>query len=594
MNALFRKLKKRSKFQIITYFILLLSYLLTGILISKNILGLTGIENELRIIFIMGIVLFFIIYFIFGFLSIMDKRKKTFILLSILNFICIPIFILLSVILIKTFNTIDGLNSKYVNYTTHLITLKETKFNKNNTIGLIKDKTDIEGYILPNEYIKKKHLNNEIIYYEDYTDMLLDLYENKIDSIFITSNYVNLYQNEEEFTNISTDTKIIDSYSKKMKNIDNTLASNKSLDEPFTILLMGVDSEADGLDANMAYNGDTLMLITFNPETLNATIFSIPRDMYVPIACRNNQKAKINSSAAHGTECVINTVENLTEVNIDYYVKINFKGVVDLVEALNGIEVNVGKDFCEQNSKRQFGDKEICLKKGVQTLNGEEALAFARHRHSLIRGDIDRIQNQQLVVEAIMKKAKNVRSINEFEDIINSITNNMLTNMNREQILSFYEVGKSMLKNTLHGDDFITIDKTYLEYYDLPVNLGSRVTSALGYYNNSLDAIKQLMKNNLSTEDINSYVNFTFTSGEPYERLITGKGLTGSKNDVSMPKLIGKNINDAQYIANQIGFVINVNYIDSDTESSGTIIDQSIAYGSLINKGVIVTLTVVN
>lgn len=594
MNALFRKLKKRSKFQIITYFILLLSYLLTGILISKNILGLTGIENELRIIFIMGIVLFFIIYFIFGFLSIMDKRKKTFILLSILNFICIPIFILLSVILIKTFNTIDGLNSKYVNYTTHLITLKETKFNKNNTIGLIKDKTDIEGYILPNEYIKKKHLNNEIIYYEDYTDMLLDLYENKIDSIFITSNYVNLYQNEEEFTNISTDTKIIDSYSKKMKNIDNTLASNKSLDEPFTILLMGVDSEADGLDANMAYNGDTLMLITFNPETLNATIFSIPRDMYVPIACRNNQKAKINSSAAHGTECVINTVENLTEVNIDYYVKINFKGVVDLVEALNGIEVNVGKDFCEQNSKRQFGDKEICLKKGVQTLNGEQALAFARHRHSLLRGDIDRIQNQQLVVEAIMKKAKNVRSINEFEDIINSITNNMLTNMNREQILSFYEVGKSMLKNTLHGDDFITIDKTYLEYYDLPVNLGSRVTSALGYYNNSLDAIKQLMKNNLSTEDINSYVNFTFTSGEPYERLVTGKGLTGSKNDVSMPKLIGKNINDAQYIANQIGFVINVNYIDSDTESSGTIIDQSIAYGSLINKGVIVTLTVVN
>lgn len=594
MNALFRKLKKRSKFQIITYFILLLSYLLTGILISKNILGLTGIENELRIIFIMGIVLFFIIYFIFGFLSIMDKRKKTFILLSILNFICIPIFILLSVILIKTFNTIDGLNSKYVNYTTHLITLKETKFNKNNTIGLIKDKTDIEGYILPNEYIKKKHLNNEIIYYEDYTDMLLDLYENKIDSIFITSNYVNLYQNEEEFTNISTDTKIIDSYSKKMKNIDNTLASNKSLDEPFTILLMGVDSEADGLDANMAYNGDTLMLITFNPETLNATIFSIPRDMYVPIACRNNQKAKINSSAAHGTECVINTVENLTEVNIDYYVKINFKGVVDLVEALNGIEVNVGKDFCEQNSKRQFGDKEICLKKGVQTLNGEEALAFARHRHSLLRGDIDRIQNQQLVVEAIMKKAKNVRSINEFEDIINSITNNMLTNMNREQILSFYEVGKSMLKNTLHGDDFITIDKTYLEYYDLPVNLGSRVTSALGYYNNSLDAIKQLMKNNLSTEDINSYVNFTFSSGEPYERLVTGKGLTGSKNDVSMPKLIGKNINDAQYIANQIGFVINVNYIESDTESSGTIIDQSIAYGSLINKGVIVTLTVVN
>ena len=87
--------------------------------------------------------------------------------------------------------------------------------------------------------------------------------------------------------------------------------------------------------------GDTLMIITFNPDTLQTTLVSIPRDTFVPIACRNDQYAKINSAAAYGTSCVIDTVSNFLDIDIDYYVKINFKGVVDLVDAIGGIEVDV-------------------------------------------------------------------------------------------------------------------------------------------------------------------------------------------------------------------------------------------------------------
>ena len=83
-----------------------------------------------------------------------------------------------------------------------------------------------------------------------------------------------------------------------MDNQDLILASNKDFNEPLTFLLMGVDSETSGLNANAAFNGDTLMLISFNPTTLTATMVSIPRDTYVPIACNNNRYAKINSSAA--------------------------------------------------------------------------------------------------------------------------------------------------------------------------------------------------------------------------------------------------------------------------------------------------------
>ncbi|MBO4245875.1 MAG: LCP family protein [Bacilli bacterium] len=593
MKSFLRKLKKRNKVFIIIYLLLMIAYIVSSTIVVDNILNLTGIETTIRLILIIFIYFILLIYFIFGFLSIMDKRKITFIIMSILLTLLIPLYIFSSAIINNFLDNLHNLNKDYINYKTVYIKLNNTTLTNDSKIGMINIEDDIEGYILPKEYIKKKHIKQEIAYYDDYLEMLYDLYSGEIDSLFITHNYVTLYKDEENLDKLATETTVIDSYQKKMKN--NVLANNskKSIDEPFSILLMGVDSTDDGLNANMAYNGDTLMLITFNPETLNATVFSIPRDMYVPIACRNNAKAKINSSAAHGTECVINTVQNFTEVKVDYYVKINFRGVVDLVDALGGVTIDVGKDFCEQDSQRRFGEHEICLKKGVQKLNGEQALAYARHRHTLLRGDIDRIQNQQQVVEAIAKEIKEINTYKEFESLLNTITKNMLTNMTTDQILSFYNVGKDMVKNSLKGNDFITIDKTYLEYYDLPVYLkgSNTVTSALGYYTGSLDAIKDLMKNNLSTKDIDNYIDFNFETNTEYKPIVTGKGITKGKNDNTMPKLIGKTIGDAQYYVNQNGLILQVEY-QTTGANPGTIINQSIRYGSFINKGDTLIITV--
>ena len=308
---------------------------------------------------------------------------------------------------------------------------------------MIKDKKDIEGNILAQELIKKEKLTNKIKYYDDYYEMLSALYNGDIKAIFVSSNYAILFSAEEAFANIADDTEVLYEFSKEMPNEDINIASNKKLNEPFSILIMGVDSEKEGLNANAAFNGDTLMLITFNPNTLNATMFSIPRDTYVPIACRNNAYNKINSSAAYGTNCVLNTVQNLTDIKIDYYVKINFKGVVDLVNAVGGVEVEVGKDFCEQDSNRNHEKgHEICLKKGKQTLNGEQALAFSRHRKTLPRGDIDRAQNQQLVVEALAQKMLKLKNYNDFKKVLESITKNIATNMNKNSILSLYDVLK--------------------------------------------------------------------------------------------------------------------------------------------------------
>ena len=164
--------------------------------------------------------------------------------------------------------------------------------------------------------------DNEIVKYDDYTSMIVDLYAGEIDGSFITSNYVSMFSGITGYENIESDTKVIAKKSKSMRKSSTskveTASTGKSITEPFTILLMGIDSTDEVLEKNAIANGDTLILITFNPKTLNATMLSIPRDSYVPIACwSGNPENKITHAAAYGNDCMINTIEKYLDINID-------------------------------------------------------------------------------------------------------------------------------------------------------------------------------------------------------------------------------------------------------------------------------------
>ena len=545
------------------YLTSVLYYLVSYILFTICILKLKKIETVIRIIFLLFFGFFFIYYFLSNLVNLITKKYHKFFILMLLTIIFSLVFTVGTYYINEIYHSLNKFGERNkIKYTTNLITLSKNEFSKDSTIGIISNKKDIEGYILPQELIKKKDLKNAVVTYNDYFSMMKALFDGKVDAIFVSSNYVTIFQNEDEYSNLSEDTKIIYKLTKEMKNKDLELKSEKSLSEPFTILIMGVDSEKDGLNANAAFNGDTLMMITFNPKTLNATIFSIPRDTYVPIACRKNAENKINSSAAYGTKCVIDTIENLTDINIDYYIKINFKGVVNLIDSLGGIDVDVPIKFCEQDSERRFGEYEICLDKGYQHLNGEQALAFARHRHSLLRGDIDRTKHQQLVIEAIAKKMLKKVSFSDFKEILDSISDNIATNIETEQILSFYDTIKQMLLNSLNGEDLITIEKTYLEYYDLPIYTSYGYMSAIGYYESSLEAIKDAMKMNLGLKKITFNKSFSYDYNQEYEQKIIGKNLTSGNTIETLPNFKGQPVSEVINWLGEKEITINYEYID--------------------------------
>lgn len=595
MKVLLKKIKHSNKIALAIYILSILMFIASYTYFAISLFKLEGIETFLRIFLLILFFTWFLIYFLFGLSTLVTKKIKKFLILTFIHLLLFGVTLFASVIIHRLYGKLELLTNKdYTLYTTNLIALKDSELETNGKIGMISNNEDIEGYILANTLLNKENLKQEVTYFDDYYSMLNALYNKEIQAAFVSSNYGILFSSEEVYEHIEEETKVLYEYSEQMKSKTSS-NNNKKLTEPFTVLLMGVDSTKNGLNANAAFNGDTLMLITFNPQTLNATMLSIPRDTYVPIACNNNRYHKINSSAAYGTDCVINTIKNLIDVEIDYYAKINFRGVIDLVDTLGGIDVDVeqpdykvyvrkygeGK-LCESNSFRDM-DQLVCMDTGWQHLDGEQALAYARNRHGFLQSDLARNRHQQQIVEALAKKLLSINSFGEFEKLLDAIGKNIATNLSTTQILSFYQTLKNMLMQSLKGNDFINIQKAYLEVYSLPVMVGGLRLSALGYYENSLKAIKEAMNVNLGLKEEEMIKTFSYDYNEEYTSPIIGKGITSGGKETTVPNLIGSTVSYAENWANANGITLEKVFRCSD-DVPGLIGDQSVSIGTFVKS----------
>ena len=533
MKVFFNKLKRANIVMKIFYFITMIGYWVTYVFFTKSLLSLAGIETVIRFLLIGLFAVFGIIYTIFGLVKMFQNKKVGFIVLTVFTLIFAVIFGFGSYYIDRLYGKLENFTTSDTStYTTVLLAMSGTEYSNELVIGMVTDEEDRTGYILPLEYMSNEGMENTIEYYSNYTELLQALYSHEVDAIFITKDYATIYGGEETYQNIATETTVLKEYSKEMKTEESELlVSTKPLTEPFTVLVMGVDSEStDGLDANAAFNGDTLILVTFNPKTLTATMFSMPRDLYVPIISstgRNLGYNKINSSAAYGTASTVNTVENLTGIEIDYFVKVNFQGVIDLVNALGGIDVEVEQPdydyyvsqwgegvLCESGADRTYVNM-VCMNTGWQHLNGEQALAYARNRHGFLESDLARNRHQQQIIEAIAKKVAQTASFSDFEKLLDTISNNIATNMQTNQILSFYQSLKNMLLQALNGEDFITIQKTQLQTFSFRNMYG---LSCLGYYTGSLDMIVEAMEENLGLSTVETITTFSYDYSEDYEQ----------------------------------------------------------------------------
>lgn len=231
--------------------------------------------------------------------------------------------------------------------------------------------------------------------------------------------------------------------------------------KPFSILLLGVD-----MDQNLSSRTDTIMVATINPDSNDVKLVSIPRDTLVETNFGFTEK--INAMYTYGgIDLTITEVEKILDIPISHYALLDFKGLAELVDAVGGIEIYSELEFTESNTLNY--DEPIEIKEGFQTLNGEEALGYARMRKKDPRGDFGRQERQQDVIEALLSELQTMNILTNLNAILDATSPYLKTNLNGNQMLTlgmnYTEAVNDIETFQLSGEDSVE----YFPHYGLNV-----------------------------------------------------------------------------------------------------------------------------
>lgn len=246
--------------------------------------------------------------------------------------------------------------------------------------------------------------------------------------------------------------------------------------EPLTILLMGVDMDQATRGGDWeGGRSDSMILVTVNPKTKETNMMSLTRDIMVEIAEANGESSgtveKLNHSYGYGqAPMAIATIEKMMDITIDRYIEINMDGLVELVDAVGGIEVNNTLGFPISISEHEPAYTSI-VQPGKQLVNGDQALVYARMRYDDPEGDIGRQRRQREVITAIIKKLLQLDGLTQYKKILTAISNNMRTNIEISpatipSLLGYKDSVSKLNSYQLRGVDQM-VDEIY---YQLPTS----------------------------------------------------------------------------------------------------------------------------
>lgn len=378
-----------------------------------------------------------------------------------------------SCVFLILFATIFGVGIKYLNDTMdfvgviskdlfqkevyYVMTLGDSKYKDikdldGKSIGIYSSKNSTKA---SNELNKKiKNISKE---YKNVVELFEDLQDNKIDAVLINESTKNLLDTD------LADMKL------KLKEIYKVYVSIEKTDivkvvditkKPFNIYVAGGD--AYGSIDNVT-NTDVNMIITVDPVNKKVLLTSIPRDYYVNLpSFGDDAYDKLTHAGYYGIEESVKAIENLLDIDINYYVKVNFSTIEGVIDAIKGVDVYSDYSFNEC----AYGIYHF--NKGMNHLNGKQALAFARERKSFSDGDIQRVKNQQKVLTAIIDKVTSSTTlVTNFSQILDSVGNSFSTNMESKNINRFIKMQLNDMRSwsiesqNLVGTDFYTYTYTY-------------------------------------------------------------------------------------------------------------------------------------
>ena len=273
--------------------------------------------------------------------------------------------------------------------------------------------------------------------YETPAAMADALYDDEIQAMILNEGYISLLTEQEDYSDFSSYTKIIYEYVTEHE-ITSIKPSGSITKQPFVIYCSGSD-ERDS-DINAKSRSDVNILAVVNPKTRQILLINTPRDYYLPLAF-NGEMDKLTHAGMYGVQESMAVLDNLYGTKTSYYGRINFWGLIDIVDALGGIDVYSDYSFTTAaGDVAGYGDREYSYTEGWNHMNGIEALPFSRERYSFSDGDNQRGKNQMKVIQAIIEKATSPSVLAKYQDLLKAVSDNFITNISYDQISSLVQM----------------------------------------------------------------------------------------------------------------------------------------------------------
>lgn len=428
------KIKNNNKkiYTISSYILLFLSLILVGMLWYINVLP---IFYYLLVLIILSIINIVLLFFLNHKKIKKGIKKKSFVISLIF------IFILLfgNFMIIKTYNFLSIIksdNSKTLNYS--VITLSQSKYNT------IDDLVDSKmGYYNANENANANISTSiKFVSYTDLNKMYTDLFSKKISSIVIEDSLKSMLEDAND--TYSSNTKVVYTFSI----VEETNAVSKNVDvtkATFNLYISGIDTY--GAISSVS-RSDVNIVATINPKTKKILLTSIPRDYYVSLYGKTGYKDKLTHAGIYGVDESISTIENLLGIDINYYIKVNFTSVVDIVDTIGGLNVYSDYAFTSMDGYN--------YKSGYNMMYGAKTLSFARERHAFEDGDRQRGKNQEAVIKALVNKITSPTVLTKYDTLLSKLSSKIETNMTQKEILS-------LIRLQLNDNSAWTIDTNSLD-----------------------------------------------------------------------------------------------------------------------------------
>lgn len=317
---------------------------------------------------------------------------------------------------------------------------------------------DAEGSQLFKDTLKEKNIDLSYVDGSNYTSLAKELEDGEADVILLHETYRRSI--EDHLGDFSEQTRVV--YSTNVeKKIDKPIEVVKPLKmSNFNIYISGIDTYGS---ISTVSRTDVNLVLTVNSENKTMLITSIPRDSYVPIAGGgNNYYDKLTHSGIYGISSSIETLENLLDTSINYYARVNFNSIIDVVDALGGIDIYNPVEFQSDVSDYHYPQGKIHL-------DGDETLFFARERKNLPDGDMDRGRNHIRIIKAIIEKGLSPAILFNYSEVLDSVIGAMETNMPYDEIITL--INNQIADNkpwTIHSTNIVGYGTTEYPSYAMP------------------------------------------------------------------------------------------------------------------------------